>query len=279
MASILNRKYWINKSLIEKRENKNAAYKIQIYNNRVIDKFIEDFSNNEIAAKPSQATLYSDLWVLNKPHVNKQYQRILNSKYTSDKSVFQMLIKNKANSRLTTVVEAELERINKNLDYTEKILKTHEINLKQYQKIANRESKIANRKNIMERSVKDIDFVRSKFGVNIQPNVFSYRDLEPLSEALNRQTQMSASWEECEAINVEARNNGQNDIYTQKEWIWTGEGKTTRHQSNDGQIVGFYDTFTIVNDATGDVDNLMYPCDPNGSFSKAGICYCQLKAF
>ena len=279
MASILNRKYWINKSLIEKRENKNAAYKIQIYNNRVIDKFIEDFSNNEIAAKPSQATLYSDLWVLNKPHVNKQYQRILNSKYTSDKSVFQMLIKNKANSRLTTVVEAELERINKNLDYTEKILKTHEINLKQYQKIANRESKIANRKNIMERSVKDIDFVRSKFGVNIQPNVFSYRDLEPLSEALNRQTQMSASWEECEAINIEARNNGQNDIYTQKEWIWTGEGKTTRHQSNDGQIVGFYDTFTIVNDATGDVDNLMYPCDPNGSFSNAGICYCQLKAF
>ena len=196
MASILNNNYWINKSLIEKRENKNAAYKIQVYNNNVIDKYIEDFTNDETIAKPSQATLYADLWILNKPHVNKQYQKIINSKYTSDKALFEMLIKNKANARLTTVVEAELERINKNLEYTEKVLKTHELNLKEYQKIAKRESKISNRKNIMERSVKDLDFVRSKFGVNIQPNVFSYRDLENTAEALNRQTQMAAGWEE-----------------------------------------------------------------------------------
>ena len=167
MASILNNKYWINKSIIEKRENQKAAYRIQVYNNNVIDKYIEDSINGEPAPKPSQATVYADLWILNKPHVNKQYQKIINSKYTSDKAFFEMLMKNKANARLNTVVEAELERINKNLEYTEKVLKTHELNLKQYQKIAKRESAIANRKNIMERSVKDLDFVRSKFGVNI----------------------------------------------------------------------------------------------------------------
>lgn len=279
MASILNNNYWINKSLIEKRENKKAAYKIQVYNNNVIDKYVEDFLNDEPLARPSQAILYSDLWVLNKPHVNKQYQRILNSKYTSDKALFEMLIKDKANSRLTTVVEAELERINKNLDYTEKVLKNHELNLKEYQKIAKRESAIANRKNIMEISVKDLDFIRSQFGVNIQSNVFSYRDLDTTAEALNRQTQMSASWEEYEAINQQAIEKGLPEVYSEKEWIWTGEGMTTRHQSNDGQIVGFHETFTIVNDATGDVDELMYPCDPNGSFSNAGICYCQMRAF
>ena len=43
MASILNNKYWINKSLIEKRENQKAAYRIQVYNNNVIDKYIEDY--------------------------------------------------------------------------------------------------------------------------------------------------------------------------------------------------------------------------------------------
>ena len=279
MASILNNNYWINKSLIEKRENKKAAYKIQVYNNNVIDKYVEDFLNDEPLARPSQAILYSDLWVLNKPHVNKQYQRILNSKYTSDKAFFEMLMKNKANARLNTVVEAELERINKNLDYTEKVLKNHELNLKEYQKIAKRESAIANRKNIMEISVKDLDFIRSQFGVNIQSNVFSYRDLDTTAEALNRQTQMSASWEEYEAINQQAIEKGLPEVYSEKEWIWTGEGMTTRHQSNDGQIVGFHETFTIVNDATGDVDELMYPCDPNGSFSNAGICYCQMRAF
>ena len=279
MAPILNHKYWIKKSLIEKRENQNEAYKIQVYNNNVIDKYIEDFINDEVLARPSQATLYSNLWILNKPHINKQYQKILNSKYTSDKALFEMLIKDKANSRLITVVEAELERINKNLDYTEKVLKNHEINLKEYQKIAKRESKIANRKNIMERSVADLDFVRSQFGVNIQSNVFSYRDLNQTAESLNRQTQMTASWEEYDAINKEAEEKGLPDVYTEKEWVWTGEGKTTRHRSNDGQIVGFNETFTIVNDANGDVDDLMYPCDPNGSFSNAGICYCQMRAF
>jgi len=279
MASILNNKYWINKSIIEKRENQKAAYKIQVYNNNVIDKYIEDFENDETIPKPSQATLYANLWILNKPHVNKQYQKIINSKYTSDKAFFEMLMKNKANARLNTVVEAELERINKNLNYTEKILKTHELNLKEYQKIAKRENAIANRKNIMERSVKDLNYVRSQFGVNIQSNVFSYRDLENTAEALNRQTQMTASWDEYEAINQEAREKGLPDVYTQKEWIWTGEGMTTRHESNNGQIVGFYETFTIVNDANGDVDELMHPCDPNGSFSNASICYCQLRAF
>ena len=220
MASILNNKYWINKSIIEKRENQKVAYKIKVYNNNVIDKYIEDFENDETIPKPSQATLYANLWILNKPHVNKPYQ-----------------------------------------------------------KIAKRESAIANRKNIMERSVKDLDYVRSQFGVNIQSNVFSYRDLENTAEALNRQTQMTASWDEYEAINQVAREKGLPDVYTQKEWIWTGEGMTTRHESNNGQIVGSYETFTIVNDANGDVDELMYPCDPNGSFSNAGICYCQLRAF
>lgn len=275
----MNSKYWINKSIIEKSENQKVAYKIQVYNNNVIDKYIGDFINDESIARPLQATLYSDLRILNKPHVNRQYQRILNSKYTSDKALFEMLVKNKANSRLTTVVESELERINKNLDYTEQVLKKHEINLKEYQKIAKRESAIANRKNIMERSIKDLDFVRSQLGVNVQSNVFSYRDLENTAEALNRQTQMTATWEEYDAINQEAREKGIPDVYTEKEWIWTGEGMTTRHESNNGQIVGFYETFTIVNDANGDVDELLYPCDPNGSFSNAGICYCQMRAF
>ena len=279
MAAILNRKFWINKSFIEKKQNLKTAYHIQVYNNRVIDKFIEDYDNDEPLARPSQADLYANLWILNKPHVNKQYNRIINSKYTSNNALFEMLMRDKANARLNTVVEAELERINKNLDYAEKVLGTYELNFKEYQKIAKREKEIANRKNIMDRCVKDIDALRSQLGINIVTNVFSYRDLENTAEALNRQTQMNANWDECEAINQQTRDNGLDDVYTQKEWIWTGEGMTTRHESNDGQIVDFNTTFTIVNDATGDVDELMYPCDPNGSFSNTGICYCQMRVF
>lgn len=279
MAPILNRKYWERKSLIEKQQNQLSAYYIQVYNNNVIDKFIEDWTNDESIAKPTQAMLYGELYVLNKPYVYKQYNRIINSKYTSNSALQHMLMKNKADDRLNTIVEAELDRINKNLDYTEKVLKTYELNLKEYQKIAKREKATANRKNIMQRSIKDVDFMSSKFGINIQSNVFSYRDLDITAEALNRQTQMGASFDEYDAINQEAKSQGLPERYTQKEWIWTNEGMTTRHSSNDGQIVDFDEPFQCMHDVTGEVEPLMYPCDPNGSFENTWICYCQFRAF
>ena len=279
MASIINKKYWERKSFIEKRQNKLSAYYIQVYNNNVIDKFIEDFYNDETVARPTQAMLFADLWLLNKPNVYKQYNKIINSKYTSNEAFQQMLLRDKADSRLNTVVEAELERITKNLDYTEKVLSNFEFNLKEYQKIAQREKDIANRKNIMDKCIKDIDMLRTELGINIVPNVFSYRDLDITAEALNRQTQMSASWEECDAINQEARVNGLPDVYTKKEWIWTNEGQTTRHSSNDGQTVDFYDYFQCIHDVTGVVEPLMYPSDPNGSYENTWICYCQFRAF
>ena len=108
MASILNKKYWERKSLIEKQQNQMSAYYIQVYNNNVVDKFIKDWTNDENVARPTQAMLYGDLYVLNKPHVYKQYNRIINSKYTSDKALQQMLIRNKADARLNTIVESEL---------------------------------------------------------------------------------------------------------------------------------------------------------------------------
>ena len=280
MAPTLNnRKYWERKSLIEKRQNRLSAYYIQVYNNNIIDKYIEDYLNDENVARPTQAMLFADLYVLNKPQVYEQYNRIVNSKYTSDLALKEMLVRNKAEARLNTVVEAELERISKNLDYTEKVLGTHELNLKEYQKVVKRENKTANRKNIMERSVNDLDFMRNQFGVNIPSNVFSYRDLDITAEALNRQTQMNATWEEYDAINQEAEIQGLPEVYTQKEWIWTNEGQTTRHSSNDGQVVDFYDYFQCMHDVTGEVEPLMYPSDPNGSFENTWICYCQFRAF
>ena len=280
MAPTLNnRKYWERKSLIEKRQNRLSAYYIQVYNNNIIDKYIEDYLNDENVARPTQAMLFADLYVLNKPQVYEQYNRIVNSKYTSDLALKEMLVRNKAEARLNTVVEAELDRISKNLDYTERVLSNHELNLKEYQKVVKRENKTANRKNIMERSVNDLDFMRNQFGVNIPSNVFSYRDLDITAEVLNRQTQMNATWEEYDAINQEAEIQGLPEVYTQKEWIWTNEGQTTRHSSNDGQVVDFYDYFQCMHDVTGEVEPLMYPSDPNGSFENTWICYCQFRAF
>ena len=89
------------------------------------------------------------------------------------------------------------------------------------------------------------------------PRIQPYYDLDFVSEKLLRENRMTSSYESMEEINRVAEQNGEDPVYTKKTWVWTGLGKTTRHESNDGQTVDFDDYFTIVNDAA--------------------ICYCEME--
>lgn len=275
-----NLEYWQQQSRIEKRQNQLHAYYIQLYNNNIIDEFINKFFDEDIdVPKPTLQMLFTDLWALNKPQVYQEYMKILNSPYVDSDRFLEILIRNKADNRLNTVVESEVMRISKNLDYVEEVLNKYEFNLQEYQKISKREKKIANRKNILDRCVAERDYALTQFGINIQPHVNTYRNIDVTAEALDRQTQMESSFEACDTINQQYRRKGLDDKFTKKQWIWTNKGKTTRHRGNDGQIVGFYDKFECVHDNTGKVDMILYPSDPNGSFENCWICYCQARYF
>ncbi|MDR2623459.1 MAG: hypothetical protein LBC39_02645 [Methanobrevibacter sp.] len=67
--------------------------------------------------------------------------------------------------------------------------------------------------------------------------------------------------------------------FTHKLWRWTGEGATTRHESNDGLIVPIDEEFEIINDATGETSNLMFPRDDSGSNLNGDEwnCYCEVE--
>lgn len=278
--NVTNLKYWQEKSRIDKKQNQMHAAYILLYQNNLIDEFIKKYFDEDVEIpRPTQAMLYADLWSLNKPQVYEQYTRILDSPYIDNNQLFQMLIKAKADSRLNQVVEAEVSRISKNLDYVEEVLDKQEVNLQEYEKIVKRERKTANRKNIIDRCVDERNYALTEFGINIQPHVNTYRDVDITAEALNRQTQMGSQYDECDLINQQARRQGKDDVYTRKEWIWTNKGKTTRHRGNDGQVVGFYENFKCVHDITGKVDMIPYPCHPSGSFENCWICYCQYRCF
>lgn len=274
-----NRKYFIHKATLDKMANRSTAYRVQLYNDRLIDKYVESFDSDEdLTVKPTASQLWAELSILNRPDVYKNYNRIIQSKYTSNEAFHNILIKNKANKDLNRIVEAEVERISKNLDYVEQVMRKYNAPFKEYERLVKEQkaNSVGNRQQILKDvAIKANDLLVSD-GLNIQSNVYSYRNLEATAENLLRQSQMMSKHEEINAINDNYVSEGKDKVYNGKEWIWTGAGQTTRHASNHLQKRQVNEPFIIVNDTTLEIDDLMYPSDPEGSYSNTFVCYCEV---
>jgi len=240
---------------------------------------VQNWNNDEPTIKPSESLLWAELTVLNKPEVYRNYNRIIQSPYTSNKNFQQIIIRNRANKDLNRIVEAEVERIVKNLNYVEQVLKKYDIPQKEYERLLNEQKNhsLANRQQILkEVAVKQNELLVSE-GLNINNNVFSYRDIERTAENLLRQSQMQSQHDLINEINRNAEDEGKTKPYTNKQWIWTGRGDTTRHESSNMQKRKINEPFIVINDATLAVDELMYPSDPAGSIGNTFICYCEVE--
>ena len=272
--------YRINKSQKYTKQARDVAYRVQQYNNFIIDDYVESVDNQN-PSKPSQAMLWADLSVLNKPTVYKNYQKIINSKYTSDKAFDKMLIRNKAEKDLNRIVEAQVERVSKNVDYVEKVLSQVRMPLKEYHRMLDEQKNrsVANRIKIMEDVAKQREAIMQSEGFNI-PSSYSYRDLDVISENLIRQSQSASDWEEAVAMNQEAEANGEPLPFTQKRWIHTHDGATTRHQEmGNYPVIPFDDYFQVEDENSGIVDEMLYPRDENGSIENVAGCVCDIEYF
>lgn len=275
-VKVTERGYIIRKAEYNRANNKRVGVKLKAFQDSIIDDMVADPNRYEI---PSDSVLYAGLENTLKPQVYNNYKSLLSSPYIKNDSVQEMLILSKANKDTARIVEAELAQMKSNLNYVQNVLNKYDIVNKEYKKVLNETGKLSNRKQVLEAVNKNISIANNMASsptMNI-PRIQPYYDLDFVSEKLLRENRMTSSYEGMEEINRVAGENGEDPVYTKKTWVWTGVGKTTRHESNDGQTVDFDDYFTIVNDATGDVDEMLYPCDPNGSPSNSAVCYCELE--
>lgn len=275
-VKVTERGYIIKKAEYNRANNKRVGVIVKSFQDSIIDDMVADPNRYEI---PSDSVLYAGLENTLKPQVFNNYKSLLSSPYIKNDSVQQMLILTKANKDTARIVEAELAQMKSNLDYVQNVLNKYDIVNKEYKKVLNETGKLSNRKQVIEAVSKNITTANNMVSsptMNI-PRIQPYYDLDFVSEKLLRENRMTSSYESMEEINRVAEQNGEDQVYTKKTWVWTGLGKTTRHESNDGQTVDFDDYFTITNDATGDVDEMLYPCDPNGSPSNSAVCYCELE--
>lgn len=275
-VKVTERGYIIKKAEYNRANNKRVGVKVKAYQDSIIDDMVADPNRYEI---PPDSVLYAGLENTLKPQVYNNYKSLLSSQYIKNDSVQEMLILNKANKDTARIVEAELAQMKSNLDYVQNVLNKYDIVNKEYKKVLNETGKLSNRKQVIEAVSKNItaaNNMASSPTMNI-PRIQPYYDLDFVSEKLLRENRMTSSYEIMEEENRLSEENGNDAPHSEKTWVWTGIGKTTRHESNDGQTVPFDDYFTIVNDATGEVDEMLYPCDPNGSPSNSAVCYCELK--
>ena len=276
---IMNRQYYINKAAVNRRNNKQAAYRIQFYNNMQIDDYILNHDNPEYT-KPTHSMLYADLEILNKPSVYNNYNKLMQSKYIKNDTIQSMLIQNKANKDLNRIVEKELARITNNLNYVENVLSKYDVPQQQYQKLLDKQeaNSIKSRRTLFEQVARQANGLNASEGLNIRMPE-PYINLDTFSENLLRENKMTSEWETYQEENRLSEEQGDGTLYNKKKWVWTGAGATTRHESNNMQEVNFEDTFVIVNDQNGDIDEIDYPCDPNGSPSNCAICYCEFECY
>lgn len=287
---VTERGYIKQKAEYNRANNKRVGVQVKGFQDNIIDDMVANPYRYELV---TDAVLYTSLESAIKPAVYKNYKALIDSPYIKNDSVQEMLILNKANKDAARIVEAELAQMKSNLNYVENVLNKYEVLNSEYKK-ALTSNKLANRKQLLESVIKSKDSVNSlntrlrEAGTSMYPNLripdtpmyFTsqrYYDLDFFSEKLLRENRMSSAYEIMEEENRLAEENGYDAPHTEKIWVWTGIGKTTRHESNDGQTVPFDDYFTIINDSTGDVDEMLHPCDPNGSPSNSAVCYCELE--
>lgn len=276
---VMNKKYYIDKAETNRRNNRLAAYRIQFYNNQLVDKLVLNQDDNEYN-RPTDAMLYANLEVLTRPSVYNNYNRLMNSKYIRQDSIQQLLVRNKANKDVNRIVEMELERVKNNLNFVEDVIRRYNVAKQEYQRLLDEQksNSINNRRRILEEVVYKVNEVNRSEGLNIRlPE--PYRNLDTFTESLLRENRMTSEYDFYREENRLSQEAGDGVLYNRKKWVWTGAGLTTRHESNNMQEVDFEDTFVILNDKTGDIDEINHPCDPNGSPSNCRICYCELEVF
>lgn len=267
------KKYYQTKKDIDQFNNKEVVKNINVYANSVVDDYI---INRGVPHKNLDSRqIKNDLKNINKPKIDNDYNRIITDKGTSNSVDFKVRVQRIANDQTNNISQAQYDRLMQNLDAVEKVLTKWDISIEYYKELNAKYPKTESRRGIITESIANKNLITAH-GVNIQPHVFGYRELSPLTESMHRRAQMDAGRKLAQFQNEEARKKGQEEPNQWKTWVWTGRGKTTRHHSNDGKTVKFDDKFFIKNDADGHIDEMMYPLDPEVHSSNTGICYCEV---
>ena len=215
----------------------------------------------------SKESIYTTVYNLNHPNTVRDFQRLVKSPLTDDTALYKHLTRISADNVTKVISEKETERVLKNLQYVEKSLNQAQFDIVKYNSQVSKLSSTVSRQSILERCVTQ--------GKMYNGRELSYKELNNLSRDLEKYKQTHIEDQLWQDANKNAIENGLDPVKTHKVWIWSAL-ENTRHAGMDGVTVEINDFFDVVNDVTGDTDQLRFPRDvENDSNGCSNICNCQ----
>ena len=217
--------------------------KLLRYNKKIVDGVVINRTDINLE------TVNTNIETLFEPAVLKTYQTILKSPMIPSTTTNKIWLEGQA-KEITHMLGVEYtDRIGKNIDAVQKILKETDVNISKYEEMAAKFPQ-ADRLKIVEKCMER--------GENWKGHTYSYKELENMNKGMTKYIDNRAQQDKYELNHDDAIENGTDPAKTEKTWVWSGL-ENTRHSEMDGQTVELKDTFTVVNEINGDTDELMIP--------------------
>ena len=244
--------------------------RLQVVANEAVDDFILTYyDETRLPTLPrySAGYLMQEVQALNQAETNKQFSRILDRGILRKDTVNRLQARMTANQVATILTDVEVERIQKNVLWTERVMQQADINIEKYSKLASKLEPTASRKAMIEKCLEN--------GTSVTGRQYTYKELRNVHKGLAKYQTNKLDLEASRMKNWQAIRDGQEPYITSKTWIWSTL-ENTRHENMDNQTVPLDSKFEVLNEVTGEVDYLMFPGDiENENHNCSNTCNCM----
>lgn len=259
--------YLNNRRLVLIQKSKSPLQlRLQRINNEVIDDFVLSYSIESRESNIRPEAYIKQVQDLNQRNTSQHFARVLDKSLLRKDSVNKTLANIHSAKVSSAISKVEIERIEKNLQWTREVLANADIQIETYTKLAEKLSPTSSRKLMIEKSLET--------GTSVTGREYSYKELKNVSKDLEKYKTNSLDLEARRLENRQAIRDGLQPLYTTKSWVWSAKEKT-RHESMDGQTVPLDSKFEVLNETTGEVDYLLFPGDfENENHNCSNTCNC-----
>lgn len=230
---------------------------IQIIGNQAIDEMVFSYyDETELENYPvpsfKEELLLSSIGKANLLATNLDFQRLMKNSLVTPNHITKLEQYNAIQQISDKITKAEVERINKNLEYVEHTLHNADVDIDIYKNLINKLPKQVSRQDILEKALTK--------GSNYKGREYSYKELDRLSRDLEKYKDSHSRYEIGMIENRQANREGLPVPNTQKVWVWSTLEKT-RHRNMAGKTVRFTEKFEVENEVSGAIDYLRFPHD------------------